>query len=224
VTALAVTALTSGAALLVCVPVGLALAWKFAGTRPGVLHTLVETAVVLPLVLPPTVVGYVLLTLLGRGSATGRFLQDVLGLHLLFTWQGAALAAALVALPLLVRTAAAAFGSVDRDFLDVGRTLGASEATLFWGVTLPLAYRGVIAGITLAAARAVGEFGATLVVAGAIPGRTQTLSIALYDALQSGDRHAANGHALTITGVTLGLLAVAHAATLSLARSQAERW
>jgi len=162
----------------------------------------------LPLVMPPTVVGYYLLTALGRGSGFGRFLEDELGIRVVFTWQGAGIAAAVMALPLLVMTARAGFEAVDPDLEKVALTLGRSRLAVFFTVTLPLAARGVLAGISLAFARALGEFGATLMVAGNIPGRTRTMPIAVYDAVQSGDTGLANVLALVLTLTSMTILAI----------------
>jgi molybdate transport system permease protein len=140
-----------------------------------------ETLLYLPLVLPPTVVGYYLLFALGRGS----FLVEQLKIDLLFTWQAAALASMVVGLPLMVQTARAAFEEVEPEVEDAARADGASEWQVWWCITLPLARRGILAGLILSAARALGEFGATLMVAGNIPGRTQTLPMAIYDAIQA---------------------------------------
>jgi molybdate transport system permease protein len=172
-------------------PIGLLAAWWLAHGRDFPGKGLVETLLMLPLVLPPTVVGFYLLLLFGRGTAFGQWLNDSLGLRLLFTWQGASIAASVMALPLFVRTATAGFAAVERDLLEVGRTLGASELALLRHVIVPMSYRGLLAALALAFARALGEFGATLMVAGSIPGRTQTLPLALYSAVQAGkDREA----------------------------------
>jgi molybdate transport system permease protein len=187
-------------ATLLIVPIGLWGAW-WLGVRCRSLRgrIVLETLLSLPLVLPPTVVGYGLLLVLGRGTALGRFMQDNIGVKLLFTWQGAAVAAMVMALPLFVRTGAAAMANVDRELLEVGRTLGATNFALFRHVLLPLSYRGLLAGLTLAFARALGEFGATLMIAGSIPGRTQTLPLALYAAVQSGDDRTALSYAVILT-------------------------
>jgi len=142
---------------------------------------LLETLLYLPLVLPPTVVGYYLLFILGRGS----FLVEQLNIDLLFTWQAAAFASMVVGLPLMVQTARAAFEEVEPEVEGAARVDGAAEWQVWWYVTLPLARRGILAGLILSAARALGEFGATLMVAGNIPGRTQTLPMAIYDAIQA---------------------------------------
>jgi molybdate transport system permease protein len=169
-----------------------------------------QSAFLLPLVLPPTTLGYYLLLLLGRRTFFGRFLEDRLGIHLVFDWKGAAVAAAVVSFPLFYQTAATAFSGVDRRLEEAARMLGAAERGVFWTVTLPLAARGVLAGAVLAFARSVGDFGATLLVAGNIPGRTQTMSLAIYDALSAGD----DARALALVGVTTalayGLLVVVH--------------
>ncbi len=167
------------------VGVGVSLAWVLARKRFRGREAL-DALVTLPLVLPPTVLGYYLLVLLGRGSPAGQLYEAVTGRSLVFTWQGAVVAASVGALPLVVKTARAAFAAVDTDLEDAARTLGKSEWEVFRRVTLPLASRGVVAAAMLAFARALGDFGATLMVAGNIPGRTQTAAVAIYDAAQSG--------------------------------------
>lgn len=188
----------TGAALVLVVPLGLLLAHSLA-FRHFRGKALLETLFTLPLVLPPTVVGYALLQILGHGTAFGQWLNESVGLRLLFTWQGAALAGAVMALPLFVRTATAALATVSSDLLDAARLDGATRLPLFLQVIAPLAQRGLRAATLLATARALGEFGATLMVAGAIPGQTETLPLALYNAVQAGqDTHAAP-LALTLT-------------------------
>jgi len=151
-----------------------------------------DAVVSLPMVLPPTVLGYYLIVVLGRNGVIGRFLDEYFGVSLLFTWQGAVVAAVVVTLPLVIRSVRAAFEGVDEDVEAAARTLGATELTVFARISLPLAWRGVMAGAMLAFARAMGEFGATLMVAGNLPGRTQTVSMAVYDAVQSGNDAEAN--------------------------------
>ena len=183
-------------ATLLMVVVGLPLALLLARRRfRGI--TAIETLINLPLVLPPTVVGYYLLLLLGRGSP----LADWLGWRLLFTWGAATIASAVVGFPLLVQSARAALADVNPALENAARTLGSSELEVLWRVTLPLARRGILAGVILAAARALGEFGATLMVAGNIPGRTQTLPLALYDAVQNRQYAQANGMVLVMTAL-----------------------
>jgi len=144
------------------------------------------------------VLGYYLIVVLGRRGVLGEWLYDRLGISLMFTWQGAAIASAIVGFPLVVKGARAAFEGVDRQLEAAARTLGISELGVFARVSLPLAWRGVLAGTLLAFARAMGEFGATLMIAGNIPGRTQTMSLAVYDAVQS----AQDGLALFLAAVT----------------------
>ena len=188
-------------ATLVILVLGLGLAWLLARHRfPG--QTMVETVLNLPLVLPPTVVGYYLLLSLGRGSP----LVEWLGVRLLFTWPAAVVAAVVVSLPLMVQTTRAAIANVDPALENVARTLGSSELAVFWRVTLPLAHRGILAGLVLGATRALGEFGATLMVAANIPGRTQTMPLAIYDAVQNQQYALANAMVLVMT--TLGFLSL----------------
>lgn len=197
--------LTSLKVMALAVPLfalpGLALALLLARARfPG--RSLLETAVLLPLVLPPSAVGYYLLLLLGRSGPLERWL----GLDLLFSWPAASLAAAVVALPLMVQASKAGIAAVDRTLEDAARTLGASEAAVLLRVTLPLARRAILAGLVLGTTRALGEFGATLMVAGNIPGRTQTLPLALYEAVQDRRYALANGLSLLLTALAfLGL-------------------
>lgn len=167
----------------------------------------VDAILTLPMVLPPTVLGYYLLVLIGRNSVLGAWLEEHLGIALIFTWQGAVVAAAVVSFPLVLKAARAAFESVEPNLENAARTLGQGEAAVLLRVTLPLAWRGILAGTLLALARAMGEFGATLMVAGNIPGRTQTLSLAVYDAVQSGNDHLAATLVL-ITSVTCVVLLV----------------
>ena len=167
---------------------------------PG--HIVVSTLLNLPLVLPPSVVGYGLLLTLGRGSP----LKEWFGIDLLFTWQAAAIAATVVALPLMVESTRAASASVNPELEAAARTLGASELEVLGRFTLPLAYRGILAGFGLSLARGLGEFGATLMVAGSIPGRTQTMPLAIYDAVQRQDYTLANALVLIMTSLAFGLL------------------
>ena len=146
----------------------------------------------LPMVMPPTVLGYYLIVLVGRRGWIGEWLWENFGISLMFTWQGAVVAATVVAFPLVFKSARAAFEGVDRQLENAARTLGASEARVLLRITLPLAWRGILAGTMPAFARAMGEFGATLMIAGNIPGRTQTLSLAVFDAVQAGQDDLAN--------------------------------
>ena len=160
----------------------------------------VDSILTLPLVLPPTVLGYYLLVLLGRRGVFGAWL-DRLGIELVFTWQGAVIASTLVAFPLVQKAARAAFEAVDPQLESAARVLGLRETAVFFRVSLPLAARGITAGALLAFARALGEFGATLMIAGNLPGRTQTLSVAIYAAVQSGDDTTA-GIMVAVVSVT----------------------
>ncbi|MBI3801848.1 MAG: molybdate ABC transporter permease subunit [Deltaproteobacteria bacterium] len=173
---------------------GLALAVLLARSHfPG--KVVFETLINLPLVLPPSVVGYYLLLILGKGGPVVEWL----GWRSLFTWQAAVIASAVVGLPLMVQASKGAIANVDPTLEKVARTLGSSEREILWRVTLPLARRGILAGFTLGSARALGEFGATLMVAGSIPGRTQTLPLAIYDAVQSRQYDLANQMVLLMT-------------------------
>ncbi len=169
----------------------------------------VDALLLLPMVLPPTVLGYYLLVAFGRGSALGRWLEGSLGIELIFTWQGAVAAATVVAFPRVFKAARTAFEAVDRNLENAGRTLGYGEWTVFVRVSLPLAWRGIVAGAMLAFARAIGEFGATLMVAGNISGRTQTMSIAIYEAVHAGDDALANVLVLIASAVCIVLLVAA---------------
>jgi molybdate transport system permease protein len=191
--------------MLIATPVifvfGLGFALLLAKTRfRG--QIVVETAVMLPLVLPPTVLGYGLLRVLGSGSP----LRETLGIDLLFTWQAAAIAASVAGVPLMVQASRAAIRDVDPVLENIARNLGAGSLGAIWHVTLPLARRGIIAGIVLGSLRALGEFGATVMVAGSIPGRTQTMPLAVYDAVQVRDFGLANALVVVMLGLSfLGL-------------------
>jgi molybdate transport system permease protein len=189
------------ACLVLGTGVGYALArWRFPG------RDLVDTLLTLPMVMPPTVLGYYLLVLLGRKGWVGGWLHATFGINLIFTLTGAVIAATVVAFPLVFKPARAAFEAVDPQLQDAARVLGVSEAGVFWRVTLPLAWRGILAGVLLGFARALGEFGATLMVAGSIPGKTQTLSIAVYEAVQAGQDDVANLLVLITSVVCVAVL------------------
>ncbi|WP_135606122.1 molybdate ABC transporter permease subunit [Methanococcoides sp. NM1] len=168
---------------------------------------LADIIVTLPLVLPPTVTGYLLVVLLGKNGMIGKTIFELTGWSLLFTWHAAVIAAFVVSLPLMVKTTASAIGAVDRELEYAAYTLGHSELETMLFVTLPLAKKGILAGIVLSFARAVGEFGATLMVAGNIPGKTNTMSLSIYTAFQSGNDALAN--ILVITLVVVSLLSMA---------------
>jgi molybdate transport system permease protein len=210
---LPVTLFTLGVALLgtlLILPGGVALGWLLARRRwPG--KALVETLVALPLVIPPVATGLILLKLFGRRGPLGVFLERTFGVEIVFTWKAVVLATAVMALPLLVRSARVAFEEVPARLEQVARTLGAGPWRVFFTVTLPLARRGLLAGCVLAFARALGEFGATVMVAGMIPGETITLALGIYHEVQLGH-----------DGAALGLLAVS--VTLAFGALAASEW
>ncbi|RJX25744.1 MAG: molybdate ABC transporter permease subunit [Dethiobacter sp.] len=198
---------------LIVIVTGVPLGWLMAHDNiPG--KAFLSSLVSLPMILPPTVLGYYLLVLIGRESFLGRFLEDNFGIRLIFTWQAAVIAAAVVSLPLVTRTVQASIESIDRDLEDVARTMGKSELVIFLTVTLPLSWQGILAGTVLAFARSMGEFGATLMVAGNIPGKTQTLSIAIYDAMQSGNTELANFLVVLITILSMAVLIILNRFTI----------
>ena len=172
---------TAALATVLIVPPGLAVAWLLA-RKQWYGKSLLETLVALPLVMPPVATGLILLKLLGRRGPIGRWLD----FDIVFTWRAVVVAMMVMSFPLLVRTARIAFEEVNPRFEQIARTLGAGEVRVFFTITLPLAARGIVAGMLLSFARAIGEFGATILVAGNIPGRTTTLAIAIYDRVQLG--------------------------------------
>lgn len=185
---------------LLLIPPGLLLAWLLARKRwPG--KALVETLVSLPLVLPPVVTGLVLLKLFGRRGPLGHWLETNFHWEIAFTYKAVVLALGVMSIPLFIRAARTAIEEVNPTLEQVARTLGSGEWRVFFTVTLPLARRGVIAGALLAFARALGEFGATIMVAGNIPGQTTTLSVAIYQHVQMGE----DGHAWTLAAVAAAL-------------------
>jgi len=207
-TALLLSLKVAGWATLLNLIFGIGVGYLLARKRfPG--RDLLDTLLTLPMVMPPTVLGYYLLVLLGQRSALGAWLQDHFGFSFIFTWQGAVIAAAIVAFPLVFKPARAAFEAVDGQLEQAARVLGISEMAIFFRVTLPLAWRGILAGVLLAFARALGEFGATLMVAGSIPGKTQTLSIAVYEAVQAGQDDVANTLVLLTSAVCIAVLLLA---------------
>lgn len=186
---------------------GVFAAWLLARRRSA-LSAVLDALCTLPMILPPTVLGYYLILFVGRRGLIGPWLAD-LGINLIFSWKGAVVAATVVVFPLVYKSARAALESVDPRFEDAARTLGASEWTLFLRVSLPLAWRSIMAGAMLAFARGMGEFGATLMLAGNIPGKTQTLALAIYDAFQAGNDEEATLLVVVTSCVCLGLLILA---------------
>jgi molybdate transport system permease protein len=205
---LALTLKVAGWATLLNLVLGVGAGFLLARRRfPG--RDVLDALLTLPMVMPPTVLGYYLLVLMGRRGPLGGWLESTFGIHLIFTWQGAVIAAAVVSFPLVFKSARAAFEAVDPQLEQAARVLGMREWPVFLRVTLPLAWRGVMAGLLLAFARAMGEFGATLMVAGSIPGRTQTLSVAVYEAVQAGQDGLANFLVLVTSATCMAVLLIA---------------
>ena len=199
------TTWVSALSVILILPPGLALAWLLARKQwRG--KSLAETFVSLPLVLPPVATGLILLKLFGRRGPIGGFLHDSFGIDVAFTWIGVVLALAVMSFPLLVRSARVAFEEVDPHQEEIASMLGASAWRVFLTVTLPLAARGVAGGLMLAFARALGEFGATIMLAGNIPGMTSTLSLSIYQAVQTGDDSRAYGLLMVSVVLAFGSL------------------
>ncbi len=204
--AIRLTLLVASAAVTGSLPLAIAVAWVLAKREfPG--KFLIEVLVNLPLVLPPVVTGYLLLALLGRASWLGAMFESTLGVRFVFDWKGAALAAAVVGFPLLVRPIRQAFDAVDERLLQAARTLGASPLDAFWTILLPLARPGIISGALLAFARSMGEFGATIMIAGSIPGETRTMTLAIYALLQS-PHGAATARNLVVMSIVIAAAAL----------------
>jgi molybdate transport system permease protein len=177
------------ASTLIILPFGVALAWLFA-RRDWPFKSVVETIVLLPLVMPPVSTGLILLKIFGRRNPIGQWLYDR-GIEVVFNWKGVLIAMAVMSFPLLVRSVRTSFSEVNPRLEQIAATLGASGLRIFFVITIPLAYKGIVAGALLAFSRALGEFGATILLAGNIPGRTQTLSLAIFNFVQTGkDREA----------------------------------
>lgn len=203
----------SGVAVAACLPVAFALAWVLArGRFPG--RVLLDALVHLPLVLPPVVTGWLLLLAFGTNGPAGRWLAETLGITFMFRWTGAALAAAVMALPLMVRAMRLSIEAVDRRLEQAAETLGASPARVFATITLPLTFPGVLAGAVLGFARSLGEFGATITFVSNIPGETETLPIAIYSAIQLPEAEAAVTR-LSLLAVALSLAALVASETLA---------
>lgn len=205
--AIRLTLLVATIAVTGSLPPALAVAWLLA-KREFPCKFLVEVLINLPLVLPPVVTGYLLLLTFGRASWLGAWLEQTLGLRFVFDWKGAALAAAVVGFPLLVRPIRQAFSAVDERLLQAARTLGAGPFDTFWSILLPLARPGIISGALLAFARSMGEFGATIMIAGSIPGESRTMTLAIYALLHSpgGDVAARKLVLISIVVAALALL------------------
>jgi len=199
------TAWVSAVSTIVILPFGLAVAWALARfTWPG--KSIVETFISLPLVLPPVATGLILLKIFGRRGPVGSFLHDTLNLDVVFTWRGVLIALGVMSFPLLVRSARVAFEEVSPRLEQIARTLGANDPRVFVSITVPLALRGILGGMILSFARALGEFGATIMIAGNIPGQTSTLSLSIYQSVQLG--HDSDAFRLLGISTVLAFLAV----------------
>jgi len=204
--AVRLTLLVAAVAVMASLPLGIALGWLLARRNfPG--KFLIETVVNLPLVLPPVVTGYLLLLTFGRQGILGGFLEKSLGLRFVFDWKGAALASAVVGFPLLVRPIRLAFAAVDYRLIQAARTLGASGLDAFWTIMLPLARPGILSGCVLAFARSMGEFGATIMIAGNIPGQTRTVPLFIYSLLDAPGGMQAS-YRLVIASVVIATIAL----------------
>ena len=204
--AIRLTLQVAAAAVLGGLPFAILVGWVLAKRDfPG--KFLVETLVSLPLVMPPVVTGYLLLIIFGRRGLLGGFLEDSFGLRFVFDWKGAALAAAVVGFPLLVRPIRQAFEAIDDQLIGAARSLGAKPLDAFWSVTLPLARPGILSGCVLAFARSMGEFGATIMIAGNIPGETRTLTLHIYSLLENPDG-LAQSYRLVLVSIVIAALAL----------------
>ena len=206
---LTLTLRVASVATVLALIMGVGLGWLFARTKlPG--RSVLEAVCMLPLVLPPTVLGYAILVLMGRRSALGGWLRENFDYTVIFNWHGAVIASTLVALPLVLKGASSAFTQEDRNLEAAARTLRQARWSTFVRVTLPLAWPGILAGTLLAFARAMGEFGASLMVAGSIPGQTQTASMAIYDAVQAGRDDIALMLALIVSAISVAILVLSN--------------
>lgn len=199
--------LVAGSAAAVSLPLAILVGWLLA-RRQFAGKFLVETLVNLPLVLPPVVTGYLLLVLFGRNGLAGGWLERTFGVRFVFDWKGAALAAAIVSFPLMVRPIRQAFAAVDGRLLQAARTLGAGPIDAFWSIALPLARPGILSGLVLSWARSMGEFGATILIAGNIPGETRTVPLMVYTLLESPDGMRQSGR-LVIASIVIAAAALA---------------
>ncbi len=217
-TTLALTLKVAVWATAINLVLGAAVGWLLA-RRSFFGRDLLDAVLTLPFVLPPTVLGYYLLVVVGKHGWLGGWLDRAFGINLIFTWQGAVIAATIVSFPLILKSARTAFEGVDPKLEKAARVLGLGEAALFFRITLPMAWPGILAGTLLVFARSLGEFGATLMIAGSIPGRTQTLSIAVFEAVQAGQDSVANTLVVIISVTCIVvLLAAGRLAPFRLAR------
>lgn len=188
-TPLFISAKTAVVSTIICFFLGVAVAW-FITKKSGWIKGFLDAVFTLPMILPPTVLGFFLLLIFGRKGPIGSFLYKM-GISIIFSWPATVIAAAVVAFPLMYKTTRGAFEQIDNNLLNAARTLGVSEWKIFWTIAIPLAWPGVAAGTVLAFTRALGEFGATLMIAGNIPGKTQTIPIAIFFAVEGGDNDKA---------------------------------
>lgn len=184
---------------------GLPIAY-FLSRKQGRLSDFIDTLTNLPVVLPPTVLGYYLLVLLGRQSWVGKFLEERFNIMIVFTPAGAVVAATVVSIPYMIRTSKTALSEINEDYLNAARLLGRNEINIFFTIMIPIAWRGIISGITMSFVRALGDFGTTLMVAGSIPDKTLTMPIAIYNALQAGNKDMVNFLVLVMTSVSIIVL------------------
>jgi molybdate transport system permease protein len=185
--------------------IGLPCAY-FLSRKQGKLMDLIDTLTNLPIVLPPTVLGYYLLVLFGRQSPIGLFVEKHFNTMIVFTPTGAVIAASVVSIPFLIKSAKTAFMEINHDYLNAARLLGRNEWNIFFTIVIPITWRGILAGLTLSFVRALGDFGTTLMVSGSIPNRTMTMPIAIYDALQSGNKEIANLLVFIMTSIAILIL------------------
>lgn len=190
---------------LISLVIGLPIAY-FLSSKRGRIVNFLDTLTSLPIVLPPTVLGYYLLVLLGRQSPVGQFLENSLGIMLVFTPVGVVIAATIVSIPYLIKSSKTAFLEINEDYLNAARLLGRNEFDIFLTIIIPISWRGIVAGLTMCFMRALGDFGTTLMIGGNIPGQTSTMPIAIYNALQAGNKDMANMLVLIMTGIAVMVL------------------
>jgi molybdate transport system permease protein len=212
------TAWVSALSTVVILPFGLAAAWVLARYQVRG-KSIAETVISLPLVMPPVATGLILLKIFGRRGTIGGFLHDTLHVDIVFTWRGVLVALGVMSFPLLVRSARVAFEEVDPRLEQIARTMGAGDVRVFFTITVPLAMRGILGGMILSFARALGEFGATIMVAGNIPGQTSTLSLSIFQAVQLGQ----DAYAFRLLGISVAFAFVAVWASERLMRGRKDR-
>lgn len=197
---------TSLTATILTTIIGIIISYKMANYR-GRYKNLIDGILTLPLILPPTVVGFFLLLIIGKNGPIGMFLENF-NINLIFSWIATVISATVVSFPMMYRTSRSAFEQIDSNMIYAARTLGLSEKEIFLKVAIPLAYPGIIAGVVLAFARALGEFGATLMIAGNIPGRTQTMPVAIFFAVESGQLDIAMIWVMIIIGISSFMIVI----------------